>query len=152
MANTNTTPEDAKIVTKNSPPTATPPENTAAFDINAYNATLEIVRRRLTVLEKAHAEMKKLNEMYNDTFVSDGFYVDADKVVKDALKRKKDVKSQLAKQPQAAQLNGKIKDLEVAVNIVSGTGKEHMALLAAILKLGVGVRLVALENNEFLDL
>ncbi len=112
MANTNTTPEDAKIVTKNSPPTATPPENTAAFDINAYNATLEIVRRRLTVLEKAHAEMKKLNEMYNDTFVSDGFYVDADKVVKDALKRKKDVKSQLAKQPQAAQLNGKIKDLK----------------------------------------
>src|SRR3989338_8182189 len=49
-------------------------------------------------------------------------------------------------------LNGKIKDLEVALNIVSGTGKEHMALLAAILKLGVGVRLVALENNEFLDL
>ena len=49
-------------------------------------------------------------------------------------------------------LQGKIKDLEVAVNITSGTGREHMALLAAILKLGVGMRLVTVENNEFMDL
>lgn len=102
--------EDAEIVSgpQKTPPTPEP----AAFDINAYNATLEIVRRRLGLLEKAKAELKKLNEMYNDIFANEGMYVDADKVVKDALKRKKDVKAGIAKQPQAAQLYGKIKDIK----------------------------------------
>tara|TARA_Y100000034_G_C6773099_1_gene345010 strand:+ start:393 stop:737 length:345 start_codon:yes stop_codon:yes gene_type:complete len=36
---------------------------------------------------------------------------------------------------------------EVAVNFVSGTGKEHMALISALLKLGVGIRLVALTKD-----
>lgn len=42
-------------------------------------------------------------------------------------------------------LRGKIKGIEVAVNFVSGSGKEHMALMSALLKLGVGVRFIALE-------
>lgn len=32
--------------------------------------------------------------------------------------------------------------IEVGVNFVSGTGKEHMALLSALFKLGVGMRFV----------
>jgi hypothetical protein len=41
------------------------------------------------------------------------------------------------------QLKGKINGTEVALNLASGTGKEHMALLSALLKLGLGVRLIA---------
>lgn len=41
-------------------------------------------------------------------------------------------------------LKGKINDIEVGVNIISGTGKEHMALISALMKLGLGIRLVAL--------
>lgn len=44
-------------------------------------------------------------------------------------------------------LQGQIKDFEVAVNFVSGSGKEHMALLSALLKLGLGVRLIALTKE-----
>src|SRR3989338_3755831 len=44
-------------------------------------------------------------------------------------------------------LKGKIKDPEVGVNVISGTGREHMALVAALLKLGVGFRLVALTKD-----
>ena len=44
-------------------------------------------------------------------------------------------------------LDGKISDLEVGVNFVSGTGKEHMALLLALLELGLGIRLVALTKE-----
>lgn len=44
-------------------------------------------------------------------------------------------------------LKNKIKDTEIALNIVSGTGKEHTALLSAILKLGVGIRLLALTRD-----
>ena len=36
---------------------------------------------------------------------------------------------------------------EVAVNLISGTGKEHMAVLSALLKLGFGIRLVALTKD-----
>lgn len=42
------------------------------------------------------------------------------------------------------QLDGKIADTEVALNFISGTGKEHMAVLSALLKLGLGIRLVTL--------
>ena len=45
------------------------------------------------------------------------------------------------------QLSGKINGTEVAINFVSGIGKEHMALISAILKLGLGIRLVALTKN-----
>lgn len=44
-----------------------------------------------------------------------------------------------------SELKDKLK-LEAAVNLVSGSGKEHMALLAALMSLGVGLRFV-IENN-----
>lgn len=47
-----------------------------------------------------------------------------------------------------AQLNGKIADFEVALNLVSGTGKEHMALLHAVMSLGLNFRLVTLKNEQ----
>ncbi len=39
-------------------------------------------------------------------------------------------------------LNGKINDMEVAVNFISGSGNEHMAIIAAILKMGIGMKLI----------
>lgn len=39
-------------------------------------------------------------------------------------------------------LSGKIADTEVAVNMSSGTGNVHMALITALLKLGLGIRFV----------
>ena len=45
------------------------------------------------------------------------------------------------------QLKDKIIGTEVAVNFISGSGKEHMALLSALLKLGVGIRLTALTKE-----
>ena len=42
------------------------------------------------------------------------------------------------------QLENKVKDTEVALNFMSGNGKEHMAVLSALLKLGLAIRLVAI--------
>lgn len=47
------------------------------------------------------------------------------------------------------QLKDKISDFEVALNLVSGSGKEHMALLEAVLELGLNFRLVTIINNQF---
>ncbi len=49
-------------------------------------------------------------------------------------------------------LNGKITDFEVALNLVSGNGKEHMAILSALLKLGIGIRLMAVTKEGVREL
>ncbi len=49
-------------------------------------------------------------------------------------------------------LNGKISDVEVALNFISGSGKEHMAMIAAILKLGLGIRFVAASGTGMEEL
>ncbi len=38
-------------------------------------------------------------------------------------------------------------EAHIALNMVSGEGKEHMALLSALLKLGVGIRQIALTKD-----
>jgi hypothetical protein len=44
-------------------------------------------------------------------------------------------------------LKGKFNNLEVALSIASGNGKEHMALQSALLSLPVGVRFTALTKD-----
>ena len=41
---------------------------------------------------------------------------------------------------------------ELGLNMVSATGKEHMALLSALLKLGMGIRLVGLKGDSVEEL
>lgn len=45
-----------------------------------------------------------------------------------------------------SQVKDKVKG-EIALNLVSGTGKEHMAILSSIMKLGLGFRLMALTKD-----
>lgn|SRR3989338_7878606 len=51
------------------------------------------------------------------------------------------------KQEIQQKLKGKINGTEVALSIASGEGKEHMALISAILSLPAGVRFVALTKD-----
>ncbi|TKJ17605.1 hypothetical protein CEE44_03665 [Candidatus Woesearchaeota archaeon B3_Woes] len=46
-----------------------------------------------------------------------------------------------------SKLDGQINDTEVALNMISGDGKQHMAVLCALLKLGLGIRMVALTKQ-----
>jgi hypothetical protein len=49
-------------------------------------------------------------------------------------------------------LKGKINGMEVALTIASGSGKEHMALMSALINLPVGVRFAALTKEGVIDL
>ncbi len=49
-------------------------------------------------------------------------------------------------------LKGKFYGAEVALTIASGTGKEHMALISALLQLPVGVRFVALTKEGIIHI
>lgn len=46
-----------------------------------------------------------------------------------------------------SKLKGKINGTEVALTIASGEGKEHMALISALLNLPVGIRFTALTKE-----
>ncbi len=49
-------------------------------------------------------------------------------------------------------LKGKISGMEVALNLISGTGREHMAIISAILSLGFAVRLVGVGENGIFEI
>ena len=51
------------------------------------------------------------------------------------------------KQELQKKLTGKFKGTEVALSIASGDGKEHMALISALLSLPVGIRFTALTKD-----
>ncbi len=65
----------------------------------------------------------------------------------DLSKRIKELKETFSKK-----LNGKIDGMEVALTIASGSGKEHMALVSALINLPVGVRFAALTKEGVIDL
>ncbi len=61
--------------------------------------------------------------------------------------RIKDLKEEISKK-----LKGKINGTEVALSIASGNGKEHMALISALINLPVGIRFAALTKEGVIDL
>ena len=56
------------------------------------------------------------------------------------------------KKELVSKLKGKFNNLEVALSIASGNGKEHIALQSALLSLPVGVRFTALTKDGIIFL
>jgi ERCC4-related helicase len=65
----------------------------------------------------------------------------------DLTKKLKDLKDEFMQK-----LKGKIDGTEVALSIASGDGKEHMALMSALINLPVGIRFAALTKDGVIDL
>ncbi len=63
-----------------------------------------------------------------------------------------DKKLKELKEDFSEKLKGKISGTEVALSIASGDGKEHMALISALLNLPVGIRFAALTKEGVIDL
>jgi len=65
----------------------------------------------------------------------------------DLNKKIKDLRDEFSKK-----LKGKLAGTEVALSIASGDGKEHMALISALINLPVGIRFAALTKEGVIDL
>ena len=65
----------------------------------------------------------------------------------DLSKKIKDLRDEILQK-----LKGKIDGTEVALSIASGEGKEHMALISALINLPVGIRFAALTKEGIIDL
>lgn len=48
-------------------------------------------------------------------------------------------------------LKDKVSGTEAGINFISGAGKEHMALMAAVMKLGLNFRLIILTEQGKID-
>ncbi len=96
-------------------------------------------------LIKAH-EWEKVILITND-FGKENFKGEADLIV---------VNTRVSIKAMSEEIFTKIKPKigfgDVAVNIVSGEGTEHMALITALLKLGAGLRFVDTENEKLVEL
>lgn len=65
----------------------------------------------------------------------------------DLDKKLKDLRDEIL-----TKLKGKFNGTEVALSIASGNGKEHMAVISALLNIPVGVRFAALTKDGVVDL
>ena len=65
----------------------------------------------------------------------------------DLNKKLKELKEELS-----VKLKNKFDGMEVALSIASGDGKEHMAIVSALINLPVGVRFAALTKDGVIDL
>lgn len=65
----------------------------------------------------------------------------------DLKKRIKELRDEIMQK-----LKGKITGTEVALSIASGDGKEHMALISALINTPVGIRFAALTKEGIIDL
>jgi len=65
----------------------------------------------------------------------------------DLSQKIKDLKEDLSKK-----LKGKFSEMEVSLSVASGDGKEHMALISALINLPVGIRFAALTKDGVLEL
>ncbi len=91
--------------------------------------------------EKIILVKSKSSENYESPKESDIILVDTSKPL---IELKEDMINKLRK---------KFEGFDVHVSIASGTGKEHMALISALLSIPVGIRLVVFTKNgiEFIN-
>lgn len=69
----------------------------------------------------------------------------ADFIIVDFEASIEDIKANIIKQ-----LDKKL-SIDTAINIASGTGKEHAALISAALALGTGIRLITIKNDKMIE-
>jgi len=81
--------------------------------------------------------------LITNDFGKENFSADADFILVNSFQDISKLKSDLVSIFKDKRLS-----FEVAAHLVSGTGKEHMAIISALFELGKGIRLVTSENDS----
>ena len=94
-----------------------------------------------------HGEWEKIIVL-GDDFAKDFKHAKKFEFIKvDLSKKIKELKEEFSNK-----LKGKFEGMEVALTIASGDGKEHMALISALINLPVGIRFAALTREGVIDI
>lgn len=71
----------------------------------------ELIKNHIESTDKLKEEIKKVREMFEDSFINNPTYNEATIKLKDVAKGRNSIKQQLSKQPSVAVIAQKIKDL-----------------------------------------
>lgn len=88
----------------------TPDAGTASSEILINMESL--IKGHISTIDKLTEESGKFKDMLDDIFTNDPIYQEHDKAAKEAAKVKQNTKRRILKQPQAADLDKKIKELK----------------------------------------
>lgn len=104
--------------------------DTAAKEVDSSELVLNMegmIKNLVSTLDKHRDEVAKFQEALNDIFDNDETYTNHSKLAKEAARVKSATKQQILKQPQAADLNSKVKTLKSEI-------KENQASLSDYLR------------------
>lgn len=89
---------------------------------------------------------EKIIIITND-FGKEKFQEECDMIVVDTFGETQDIKSKIIESLPDSKFAS-----EVALNIDSGSGKEHMALISALIEKGYGFKFITLKDDEIVNL
>ncbi len=85
-----------------------------------------LIKGHIATIDKLSEESRKIKEMLDDIFANDPTYQEHDKVAKEAAKVKQGTKQQILKQPQAADLDKKYKELRGELKENQGSLSDYL--------------------------
>ena len=85
-----------------------------------------LIKGHIATIDTLSTEAKKHKEMLDDIFNNDPTFQEHDKLAKEAAKVKQGTKQQILKQPQAAELDKKIKELKSELKENMGSLSDYL--------------------------
>lgn len=85
-----------------------------------------LIKGHIATIEKLTEEARKHKEMLDDIFANDPTYQEHDKAAKEAAKVKQGTKQQILKQPQAAELDKKVRELKSELKENQGSLSDYL--------------------------
>lgn len=109
----------------------TTPIDAAATPVQSQSEVLlsmeGLIKNHLSALRKLQGDLTKQKEMLDDILANDPTYQEHLNVANEASKTKNATKAQVLKQPQAADLDKKIKDIKVEMKENSGSLSDYLS-------------------------
>lgn len=114
-----------------SEPTKEPQLTQVSLEPGAKNSEIllnmeSLIKGHINTIETLSVEAKKHKEMLEDIFNNDPTYQEHDKLAKEATKVKQGTKQQILKQPQAAELDKKVKELKSELKENMGSLSDYL--------------------------
>ncbi len=85
-----------------------------------------LIKGHIATIDTLSEEARKIKEMLDDIFSNDPTYQEHDKLAKEAAKVKQGTKQQILKQPQAAELDKKYKELRGELKENQGSLSDYL--------------------------
>lgn len=86
----------------------------------------EMIKNNIASLETLREEMRKIREMFEDTFSNDPIYMEKAEEAKKAAKGKSEVRSRIMQQPSVKEMADKIKHIRSEVSERNGALSDYL--------------------------